>query len=203
MGRCAEAAPVVVTETVNIEAAPPATATAEGTEQAAALGAPVQVKVTFPLKPVPGVTWRLYCAVWPAVTSALVLPVAPGATTAAAGAVPETGMDCGESGALSVSVRLVERTPEASGENTRVTEQEEPTATEAVQVFALILKSAALSPERATFENWSGEVPEFVTATDCGALEVPWVVEPGKVKVPGTRLTSGVGETPVPVRETV
>ncbi len=69
--------------------------------------------------------------------------------------------------------------------------QEAVAEIEPVQEFELMLNSAALSPPRETLLKVSAAVPAFVTVMGCGALEVPCVVDPGKVSVPGTIVTSG------------
>ena len=56
-------APRVVIETVNGAAAPLETLTLVGTVHVAPKGAPEQVKERVPVKPAPGVAWRLNCAV--------------------------------------------------------------------------------------------------------------------------------------------
>ena len=63
-------------------------------------------------------------------------------------AVPLSARDCGEFAALSVIVRVVLRTPKASGEKTIEIVQEALEAREPLQVSAEMLKSEALKPLR-------------------------------------------------------
>jgi hypothetical protein len=78
----------VLTETLKETALPLVTGKVAGTVQLAPKGAPEQVNAKVPLKPAPGVTCRLYCAVWPAVTLTVVEPPVGVATVAAGAAVP-------------------------------------------------------------------------------------------------------------------
>ena len=76
-GGTAEAA-VVLAVTVKGTAAAPVTETGFGALHVALEGAPVQVKLTVPVKPPVGLIWRLYVAVCPAVTVAEAEPVEVG-----------------------------------------------------------------------------------------------------------------------------
>ena len=80
-------APAVATVMVKGATAPFATATLGGTVHVAPNGTPEHVNVRAPLKPVPGVAVKLYCAVCPAFTEAAVLPPLGGAMFAAGVAV--------------------------------------------------------------------------------------------------------------------
>jgi hypothetical protein len=115
---------LVVTVTVKRLAAPLLTATLAGAVHVALGGAPLHAKVTVPLKPVPGITCKLNCAVWPAVTEAVVEPV-PGVTpiSAATPPVPSRFIDCGEFAASSVIVNVPLRTPGPVGPNVSDTTQ--------------------------------------------------------------------------------
>ena len=78
-----------------------------------ATGAPVQVNVIVPLKPV-GLICRLYVAGWPAVTVALVeLPV--GVTMEKSVPIPESETVCGLPEELSAMERVPVRLPVAVG----------------------------------------------------------------------------------------
>jgi len=87
-------------------------------------------------------------------------------------AVPVTLMTWGEVEALSVSVRVSARWPEAVG--TKVTEREHVALglTAAVQVLELV-KSPGLLPAAATEEMVRAAVPVLVTVTVMGALVAP------------------------------
>ena len=60
----------VVTVTVKGAAAPLTAGELGDAEHWARAGAPVQVRFTVPVKPPTGLIWRLYVAVWPALTVA-------------------------------------------------------------------------------------------------------------------------------------
>lgn len=85
IGGTAEAA-VVLTVTLKGTAAVPVTETGFGALHVALEGAPVQVKVTVPVKPPVGLIWRLYVAVCPAVTVAEAEPVGVGVSVKEGGA---------------------------------------------------------------------------------------------------------------------
>jgi hypothetical protein len=75
--------------TLKFAAAPLATAMlCRETVQVAPKGTPEHVEASVPLKPVPGVAVKLYCAVCPAVTDAVVVWPLAEAILAAAVAVP-------------------------------------------------------------------------------------------------------------------
>lgn len=75
-------------ETMKETVLPLVTGKVAGTVQVAPKGAPEHVKASVPLKPALGVTCRLNCAVWPAVTLTVVeLPEGEAMVTAGA-AVP-------------------------------------------------------------------------------------------------------------------
>lgn len=196
--------PLVVTITEKLVAEPFATVM-PGALQVAPVGAPLHANDTVPLNPAPGVACSMKVAGWPALTETVVPDCE--ANVAAAAAVPLTVTDCGEFEALSASMRLVVRTPAASGEKTMLIAQEAFAASDPVQVFELMEKSALFAllsdgPE----ENVSVAFPELVMVMVCGALVTPCVVVPGKFNVPGTSVTSGAGgggATAVPVNETL
>ena len=76
---------VVVTITVNPAGLPLFTCTTAGTTQVAACGAPAQLRATLPENPAPGVRFRAYWAVTPAL---MVVDVGPLVVTANGLAVP-------------------------------------------------------------------------------------------------------------------
>src|SRR5947209_4085026 len=108
--------------------------------------------------------------------------------------------DCGESGALSVRVRLAVRVPPTVGAKVTLIVQVAPAAmvagdTGQVEVWA---KSPALVPLRAMVVMASAALPVLVTVTFCAALVVPtaWLAKPS---VAGERDTPGTGVVvPVP-----
>lgn len=108
-------APVVLTATVKAVGLPFDTGTLAGTEHVAAVGAPLHASATLPEKPAPGVSCKLYCAVCPAVTAAVVEPPGAGPMVTAALAVPFSVIVCGELEASSVRLTVAERAPVASG----------------------------------------------------------------------------------------
>jgi hypothetical protein len=55
-----------------------------------------------------------------------------------------------------------------------------------------------LDPPGRTDEIFKAELPELVTVMVCAALEFPWIVL-AKVRLAGTRVTAGSGDTPVPL----
>jgi hypothetical protein len=85
--------------------------------------------------------------------------------------------------ALSVSVRVVVRMPEAMGEKTRAMVQEALAATEPLQVSEEMLKSEALKPLRTALRICKEALPELVTVMLCGLVKVPCVGVPGNVRV--------------------
>jgi hypothetical protein len=194
----------VVTITEKLVAAPFTTVTL-GALHVAPVGTPVQANVSVPLNPAPGVACIENVAGCPALTEALAPDCA--VNVAAAAAVPLMVTDCGEPAALSAITRFVVRTPVASGENITTTLQDAFAASEPIQVFELMEKSAVFTPLSIGAEvKVKAAFPEFVTLIVCGALDSPCVVIPGKFSVPGISVTSGAGgggATAVPVKETL
>lgn len=176
-----------------------------GALQVAAVGAPEQAKERVPLNPAPGVACSMYVAGCPAETEAL-LPDGE-ANVAAAAALPLIVTDCGEFAALSPIIRFVVRTPAARGEKMTFTVHEAFAASGPVQVFELMEKSVVFTPlMEGGAVNVSVAFPELVMLIDCGALDSPCVVIPGKFSVPGSSVTSGAGgggATAVPLNETL
>ena len=107
-------------------------------------------------------------------------------------AVPLMVMDWGEFAALSVIVRVVVRSPAASGEKIIDIVQEVLAAIVPLQLLEAMLKSARFEPLRTTLRICSGALPEFVTVTVCGSVEVPCAGVPGKFSADaGLRVTAG------------
>jgi hypothetical protein len=123
------------------------------------------------------------------------------ATENAATAVPLMDADCGEPGASSVTVNMAALCPVASGLKTIEAVQLAAGASEAAQVLVR-LNSEALDPARETEEICNGAFPELMTDMDCGALEVPCVVD-GKEGEDGEKVRAGTTAMPVPLRTTV
>lgn len=124
-----------------------------------------------------------------------------GATANASTAMPLIDADWGEPGASSVTVNIAALWPVETGLNTRETVQLAAGASAVVQL-PVRLNSEALDPERETEEICRGAFPELVTDMDCGALEVPCVVE-GKEGEGGEKVRAGTTAMPVPLRATV
>lgn len=126
---------------------------------------------------------------------------------AAAAPVPLMVTDCGELAALSVSTRFTVRTPCAAGAKVIVTVQEALAASELEHVLPVIEKSELFAPlKEGAAEKLSEALPEFMIVMAWGALAAPCAVVPGKLSVPGIRVTAGDGgggAMPVPARETI
>lgn len=178
---------------------PLATLIVAGTEQVAAVGAPVHVNATVPLNP--AVSCKLYVAVCPAEMLAERLPPVAGAIVSSLSALPRTATVCGEFGASSAIVRVAVRTPVADGVNVSPTVHAVFTGyAEAVHPL-LMLKSPALLPLSATEEKCKAAPPELVTVIFCGGLVVPTATPPNETAVE-ERVTEGAA-VPVPVSWTV
>ena len=156
--------PVVVMSAVNEMGFEEATAIVAGlSEQVAAVGAPVQEIATLPLKPVPGVSCKLNCAVWPATTTALNEDCGEEFSWNAVAPVPCTATVCGEVGASSVRVMDAERAPVACGVKVTVMEQLALTAMDVFTQLLLAEKSLGFAPPRTMLETCSVAAPIFVT----------------------------------------
>jgi len=103
--------------------------------QLAFAGAPVQLSVSVPLRPLAGVSRRLYPAVPPVLLTVwlALLPAAKLNCTP----VPVSGTVCGEEAALSVTVSVPERNPALVGVKVIVSAQAFPAASTAGQVLPL------------------------------------------------------------------
>jgi hypothetical protein len=122
---------------------------------------------------------------------------------AAAVPVPLTGSDCGPDGALSATVKVALRVPDAAGENVTETVHDAPAASVLGLNGHVVVsaKSPAFAPLTATLEIANAADPEFVTVTDWAELVEPTSCEP-KLKLVGDRPASGVDVVPVPLRVT-
>jgi hypothetical protein len=118
--------------------------------------------------------------------------------------VPLSAAVCGLPDASSVILRLALRLPVADGENVTDTEQEAPAGTVLGLVGHVVVqpKSPGFVPDTAMPEIVSAAVPEFVSVTGAGTLDVPICCEP-KLRLVGDRVTPGAGgggaEVPVPL----
>src|SRR5579859_2413481 len=116
----------------------------------------------------------------------------------AAWPVPARGTDCGEPGASSAMTTLAARWPAPSGENTTLREQELAGGKGTVQLLEVKVKSPGLAPLSNTEEICSVAGPALVSVMVCGGLVLPCAVV-ANVRVPGSSVTAGAGEAPVPV----
>lgn len=122
--------------------------------------------------------------------------------------VPLSAAACGLPDASSVIVRLALRLPVADGENVTDTEQEAPAGTVLGLVGHVVVhpKSPGFVPDTAMLESVSAAVPEFVSVTGAGKLDVPICCEP-KLRLVGDRVTLGAGgggaAAPVPLSDAV
>ena len=100
---------------------------------------------------------------------------------------------------MSVTVKLAEKEPAATGLKATYTVQLALAASVAPQV-SRASKSAALAPVSEIEVRVNVDVPELVSVTACAADVVPCVVA-GKAMLAGLSLTEGAA-VPVPVRVT-
>jgi len=118
--------------------------------------------------------------------------------------VPLSAAACGLPDASSVIVRLALRLPVADGENVTDTEQDAPAGTVLGLVGHVVVhpKSPGFVPDTAMLEIVRAAVPEFVSVTGAGTLDVPTCCEP-KLRLVGDRVTLGAGgggaDAPVPL----
>lgn len=177
--------PLVETETVKVLAFPLTRFKVAGAVvHVAPAGAPVQPRVTVPLVPAEPVSDRLYVAVCPPVTVALVEP--PGAAPMAKPEtipVPERATVCGLEAALSAKVSVPVCALEVTGMNVTFTVHVAAGASTPPQVSVSANPSEA--PTLAILTGWS---PELLTVTDCWAEVVPTAWLP-KSSVPGAKLS--------------
>lgn len=93
--------------------------------------------------------------------------------------MPESGIDCGLPGALSVAVKLAWRGPVAVGVKTTLTVQVALGASTVGKVqFGVAAKSPGLAPASATEFTLSPWFPVFVSVTNCELLGCPTVTLP-------------------------
>jgi hypothetical protein len=123
--------------------APPASITLDGSSEQAAYCAAVtgvQFSTTVPLKPLAGVTARLYVAGDPLATVAdpLLPPFTVSVKLPFGMPIPLSATDAGEPGSELVTLRIPERAPVAEGVNAIVTEQLAPPARLAAPQGAVI-----------------------------------------------------------------
>ena len=148
----AKALPVVATETCNGIAPVPESATGFGlTLHVAAIGAPLQVSETLPLKPGPAVACNTYCAVCPALTVADVEPD-PAESWNAAAPLPLNATDWGEPAPSSVITSDAVRWPWVCGVKVAVMVQLACTAIAIETQLFVCEKSAGFDPLNAMFE---------------------------------------------------
>ena len=181
---CPDAA-VVATDTVTVDGVAASVTEGGDTVQVDRAGAPVQVNDTLPLKPEEAATLKVYVAVWPADTDAVVGDVG---ATAKSGVDPESDANCGLAVALSVTIKDALLDPDPVGLKMMLTEQEAAGANVDPQVLFEIEKSLALAPdiEIPPDPMLSEAAPVFVNCTVCGLLEEPWAWTP-KLKTFGER----------------
>jgi hypothetical protein len=117
--------------------------------------------------------------------------------------VPLSGTPCGLPGALSVTRNVELRAPLLVGVKVTLMVQLELGARPAPPIGQLLVwpKLLALPPKIPMFEMISGEPPELVTVTACGALVVPTVCA-GNVSEAGDRVMAAAA-TPVPFKATL
>lgn len=180
---------------VKVEVAEPLVpgVTEEGdAEQVVSAGRPLQPSETAKLYPDPVLTVTVTLVLFPATTVAEVgLKVKPKSAPA-----PVSVTDCGLLAALSVTVKLPGRVPNAEGVNTTLIVQEAPAARLVPQLLVWVK-----SPLAAMLVMLMLAVPEFVSVTGWEALLDPraW---PEKVSVEGEKLATGP-PWPVPSSATV
>jgi hypothetical protein len=124
-----------------------------------------------------------------------------GGALAAATPIPVREIVCGLPEALSDTVRLAARLPDADGENVTDRVHEAPAATVLAHVVVRA-KSEAFEPDTAIPVIDKAAVPEFVNVTDRAGLVQPMVCEP-KSRLDADSVTTGFGggggAAPVPV----
>lgn len=162
--------------------------------QILAVGAPAQVRATFPVRPVSELSARGKVADVPLVTVTL---VAPFAARLKSMPVPLKLTVCVPLGALSVSTSEPVREPAVVGANSTTKSQALPTPSEVPQVLEAIAKSPLIF----VAAKASGRPPLLVRVMVCVGESSPTPVPP-KLMVDGDSETPG-GATPVPFRITV
>ena len=125
----------------------------------------LQASVTEPVNPPIGLSCRLYVAVWPAVTAAVVVPIPPNEKSVP---MPDSAIVCGLCGlvALSVTIRVPVHVPDALGAK----------PTSMVQVAPADMLPPQLSysvkselPLIASWEMISGALPALLNVSACEA----------------------------------
>jgi hypothetical protein len=109
-------------------------------------------------------------------------------TSGAATPVPVSEAVCGEPAALSVTLKVAVREPDAVGRNTTDIRQLEPAARLDPQLF-VSEKSPAFAPVMPIEDNARAAVPTLLRVADWAELEAPIVVFP-KLR-PAVRLAAG------------
>jgi hypothetical protein len=107
---------------------------------------------------------KLYCAVCPAVTEAIVELFCAGITLTAGFAFPLMAIICGEPGASSFTRMVAERPPAARGAKVTFMVQAAFTIS-CEQLEGEMVKSLALAPLSMMEEICSGTFPELVSVT--------------------------------------
>jgi hypothetical protein len=163
----------VVTVTVTAADAPAVNWTGFVTVQAVVAGAPEHAMVKAPEYPAPGVSCKMYRAVWPAVTA--VVSAEDGLVTVNAGlAVPFTVKACGEFGASSVIVTVSIRVPTPTGAKvTEIVQLVLGAIGALTQGFDGLTNSDRFAPPKTTPEMCSGAVPVFEITTLAELPDVP------------------------------
>jgi len=165
---------------------------------AAPCGAPVQVRFTAWLNPPDGVTVRLNFAGWPAVTVPVIAVAVSEKSTLPFAPVPVRVTLCGLPEALSVTLKVPVRVPEAVGVNVTLMLQFPPPANELPQLLVWPKSPLAAIPVMV-----SAVLPVLERVTVCAAL-VELIVWLANVSEVGETLATGVpAAAPVPVRLTV
>jgi hypothetical protein len=135
---------------------------------------PLPANVSVPVPELVNVTT---CGVpdWPTTAVGNVKLVGERVTAGLPAPVPVKLTACGLVGALSVMLTEEVRVPVAAGVKVTLIVHFAPAATEVMQVFAEIAKSAGLVPVRLTPVMVRGWVPTFVSVTDWDGLATPTV----------------------------